>query len=445
MDEGHILGSRRWEGVPVAKRSAGSIALAVVCLVSSLLLPLQQADAASPKRYQDDHPWVSWGGAWTWKSSPNLSGHSSRTSQSAGAWASVVFTGSAAAVVSQTGPDKGHMKVLIDGRSVATVSLFSTSTVDAVTVWNTSGLKKGKHTLKVVVTGGKDAQSSGAWIDIDAFEFDGPFRRPKYPGVRVQNGDAHLYQKGPWRTKKRKDAFGGSVVRTAAKDASVTLRFKGTGVTWWGRKDPTLGDAEVWLDGKKVATVSQYHERPVEPRAVWAVRSLKNKTHTLVIKNTGRPSVDGGGANMEFDAFQVHGTVITAPRPAPFKYKWKNYIVVDKSEFKLYLVKNKKLVRVYPIAHGKKHTPTPERVWRIDAKYHSDPRGIYGPRKMRLFKRVSTSRGYRYVRTSYLIHGTNQEWVIGTRASHGCIRMYNKDVRELFPQVPMGTIVVTRS
>jgi L,D-transpeptidase ErfK/SrfK len=60
---------------------------------------------------------------------------------------------------------------------------------------------------------------------------------------------------------------------------------------------------------------------------------------------------------------------------------------------------------------------------------------------MRLFKRV----GGRYVFTAYGIHGTNQEWVIGTRASHGCIRMYNRDVLELFPQVPVGTPVVTRN
>ena len=35
-------------------------------------------------------------------------------------------------------------------------------------------------------------------------------------------------------------------------------------------------------------------------------------------------------------------------------------------------------------------------------------------------------------------------WVIGTMASHGCIRMYNKDVLELWPQVPFGTMVITR-
>jgi lipoprotein-anchoring transpeptidase ErfK/SrfK len=39
------------------------------------------------------------------------------------------------------------------------------------------------------------------------------------------------------------------------------------------------------------------------------------------------------------------------------------------------------------------------------------------------------------------IHGTNQEIGIGTAASHGCIRMRNSEIIELFAQVPIGTAV----
>jgi lipoprotein-anchoring transpeptidase ErfK/SrfK len=40
------------------------------------------------------------------------------------------------------------------------------------------------------------------------------------------------------------------------------------------------------------------------------------------------------------------------------------------------------------------------------------------------------------------IHGTPEEGLIGQPASHGCIRMYNKDVIELFDLVPVGTKVL---
>ncbi|HEY5954517.1 MAG TPA: L,D-transpeptidase [Terrimicrobiaceae bacterium] len=39
------------------------------------------------------------------------------------------------------------------------------------------------------------------------------------------------------------------------------------------------------------------------------------------------------------------------------------------------------------------------------------------------------------------IHGTNQEALLGTPASHGCVRMSNADVVECFEDIPEGTLV----
>ena len=100
-------------------------------------------------------------------------------------------------------------------------------------------------------------------------------------------------------------------------------------------------------------------------------------------------------------------------------------------------------MHTYPVAHGR-HNCTPVRTWKVLAKYKTNPSSVYGPRKMRLFKRVGKKGHYRWVFTKYGIHGTNQPWVIGTQASHGCIRMYNKDILKLWPQVPLGTYVITR-
>jgi len=42
---------------------------------------------------------------------------------------------------------------------------------------------------------------------------------------------------------------------------------------------------------------------------------------------------------------------------------------------------------------------------------------------------------------SYLIHGTNRPASVGTRISHGCIRMYPEDIKMLFQLVQTGTPV----
>jgi lipoprotein-anchoring transpeptidase ErfK/SrfK len=42
----------------------------------------------------------------------------------------------------------------------------------------------------------------------------------------------------------------------------------------------------------------------------------------------------------------------------------------------------------------------------------------------------------------YAIHGTNRPGSIGRFVSHGCIRMYNRDIRTLYSMVPVGTPVI---
>ena len=58
----------------------------------------------------------------------------------------------------------------------------------------------------------------------------------------------------------------------------------------------------------------------------------------------------------------------------------------------------------------------------LDSRLNRDPKGNYDS----------------YLRFIY-IHGTNQEALLGTPASHGCIRMGNRDVVELFDFVKLCT------
>jgi lipoprotein-anchoring transpeptidase ErfK/SrfK len=41
-------------------------------------------------------------------------------------------------------------------------------------------------------------------------------------------------------------------------------------------------------------------------------------------------------------------------------------------------------------------------------------------------------------------HGTNQEDLIGQAVSHGCLRMYNRDVEALYQRVAQGTPIIVQ-
>lgn len=106
------------------------------------------------------------------------------------------------------------------------------------------------------------------------------------------------------------------------------------------------------------------------------------------------------------------------------------YIVIDLSEHKLFLHQDTVIRFTFPVAVGKSQTPTPIGNWHIVNKKILTEPSIYGSRWLGLNH------------PGYGIHGTNQPSAIGTDVSHGCIRMYNTDVEQLFEIVAIGTPVI---
>jgi L,D-transpeptidase ErfK/SrfK len=51
------------------------------------------------------------------------------------------------------------------------------------------------------------------------------------------------------------------------------------------------------------------------------------------------------------------------------------------------------------------------------------------------------SHALRLSKWTVLIHGTNRPWGIGSRVSHGCIRLHQEDIALLFEMIPRGTRV----
>jgi hypothetical protein len=399
--------------------------------------------AADPIRVQDDDPAVAYSGRWTYESGAGFSGFSARRSSTAGARVTMAFEGTGIGVSAVRAPDGGLMRVSVDGTATTDISLFSAEQTVAA-VFTTSTLAPGTHTIAIQVLGQGEAGSVGKSVVIDGFDVVGSASPASSAGtVRVEQSSSRLYRTKGWATREATGASGGSAIETSKSGTGISVRFHGSGISWIGRRGATGGLAAIILDGKRVATVDTGGGTGDEKRVLWAATGLSHKVHTLTVRALGEAGAAGGDAAIDVDAFVVRGVMQTAYRPTPFRYPWRTYILIDKSDYRLYWVKDGMLIKSYPIAHGKRWGWTPARVWRIDQKYpHTG--GVYGPRKMRLFKRVRTRHGYAYVRTAYGIHGTNQPWVIGTMASHGCIRMYNRDVKDLYPRVPMHTMVVTR-
>lgn len=166
-------------------------------------------------------------------------------------------------------------------------------------------------------------------------------------------------------------------------------------------------------------------------------------------------------ANPDVDAWLPgEGTEIIIPSRYVLPDTPRNGIVINVPEMRLYYYPKARhgepaTVLTYPISIGRQDWATPYGTTKIISKVKnpgwtppasikkehaekgdplpdfvpSGPDNPLGKFAMGLGKR------------GYLIHGTNKPYGLGMRVTHGCIRLYPKNIEELFSQVSVGTTV----
>jgi hypothetical protein len=98
------------------------------------------------------------------------SGGTAALSTTAGAQASLGFTGRSVSWIGFRGPQAGIARVSLDGVFVAEIDMFfATEEVQAV-VFTAADLADTSHTLTIEATGRKNAASTDAFVVVDAFE-----------------------------------------------------------------------------------------------------------------------------------------------------------------------------------------------------------------------------------------------------------------------------------
>ncbi|AWL11908.1 putative L,D-transpeptidase ErfK/SrfK [Saliniradius amylolyticus] len=161
-------------------------------------------------------------------------------------------------------------------------------------------------------------------------------------------------------------------------------------------------------------------------------------------------------ANPEIDVWLPKvGQVVTIPSRFILPEGERRGIVVNLAEFRLYHFLGNGKVMTAPVGIGRQgwETPTGETLvtgkntdpwWRVpdSIRAQAEAEGRELPEFVRpgpdnpLGKHVVTLNW-----PGYLFHGTNKDYGVGTRISHGCLRLYDKDIADLYQNVTVGTPV----
>ncbi len=127
-----------------------------------------------------------------------------------------------------------------------------------------------------------------------------------------------------------------------------------------------------------------------------------------------------------------------------FEHDWA--IVVSKATFTMTVYKAGQVVQTEKVAIGQDRFPTPTGMFFIrELARPANAKGAYGPYAFGLsaYSNVLTKFGRGDGQVG--IHGTNQPGALGTKASHGCIRVANVGITKLAKSLPQGVPVDIRA
>lgn len=117
---------------------------------------------------------------------------------------------------------------------------------------------------------------------------------------------------------------------------------------------------------------------------------------------------------------------------------------IDSAGFKMKAYRNDEVILDAPIAVGMNDAPTPGGLFYLNVLLTPpDPNGDYGPYAYGLSGHSEVLDTFNGGDGQLGIHGTNKPELIGTRVSHGCIRLRNEDITKLANDIklPLGTPV----
>jgi L,D-transpeptidase ErfK/SrfK len=137
----------------------------------------------------------------------------------------------------------------------------------------------------------------------------------------------------------------------------------------------------------------------------------------------------------------VNPSAIAQQTPSSTSHRTKRQIVVSLPDRKLAVMENGAVLRVFPVAIGANQTPSPsgsfEIARRLEQPTYYHPGQVIPPGE-------NNPLGPRWIGLNvkgYGIHGTNIPSSVGKAASHGCIRLRNRDIVQLFAMVEVGDAV----
>ncbi|MFE9174114.1 N-acetylmuramoyl-L-alanine amidase [Streptomyces kebangsaanensis] len=214
-------------------------------------------------------------------------------------------TSAAATVVAETTAPTFPVKPALALRT----GTVNTTAVPVTLSWKASddaALKEVRLTAPTTATYGPATTSAGltaksgaatTW-SLTAHDQAGNTGTATVSGTPVIVQETSATRTGTWTGKSSTSYLGGKSLTSSAKDASLTWTFTGRSVAWLVSRAATSGQAHIYVDGTKAATVDLKSATAKYRDAIWTKTwstSAKHTVKVVVVGTSGRPAVTTDG------------------------------------------------------------------------------------------------------------------------------------------------------
>lgn len=196
----------------------------------------------------------------------------------------------------------------------------------------------------------------------------------------------------------------------------------------------------------KPVNAKRYVDKKKRRLKVKAEKNGYKVNQTAVTDKIAKRLADEANGGSAYTVWSVH----TVKKPKITRKNIGKAILVVLKERRVYLYKHTKVAKKYRCAIGTRSYPTPTGTFKIVQKRYRPtwvnpaPNGWGSNMPRSIAPGTRNPLGLRALNlnvSGIRIHGTNKISSIGTAASHGCIRLTNKNVIDLYKRVSVGTPV----
>jgi sucrose-6-phosphate hydrolase SacC (GH32 family) len=257
------------------------------------------AYSTEPAKVDDTAAGMTYSG--TWNSVTNDSTYYNNTchaGNTTNGYFQYTFTGTQVEWYGLKNADLGKADVYIDG-TLVTGGIDCYSTTRAVNrLFGINNLLYGSHTIKVVVTGTKNAASSNTYLVHDYFTY-------ATEPARIDDAVSGVTYSGTWNSASDQIYLNGTCHYGNTTNGYFQYIFTGTQVEWYGLRNNDLGMADVYIDSVLKSDNIDCYSTTRAVQKLFSISGLTNGSHTIKVVVTGAKNASSANTYLVHDYFVV--------------------------------------------------------------------------------------------------------------------------------------------